>query len=72
MNALTLPPELPEETDTVDHEAEVYLPVEEIAQPDDAESTTRFPARVVRDATALQERRWGAHVPQPETGLGED
>lgn len=71
MNALTLPPEIPDDAGEVEPDAELYLPVDETAQPDDTESVTRFPARIVRDATALQERRWGANVPVPE-GEGQD
>ncbi|MCS7038878.1 MAG: hypothetical protein RMN24_07335 [Anaerolineae bacterium] len=68
---MTLPPEIPGDAGASEAEAEIYLPVDETAHTDDAESVARFPARIVRDATVLQERRWGANVPVPE-GEGQD
>lgn len=54
-----------------DEESE-YFPTADQALPDDPASSARYPARVVRDAVAMQERKWGLVAPEQDTATGQD
>ncbi len=53
-------------------EADPYFPSTQDVQLDDADSIARYPARVVRDAIARQERLWNRDALLEESGDGQD